>query len=481
VARIGKEETSDVEEGESTQDQVAQGIREIESEIESTWLNSGRSPSVELESGSQVESLYNTLVHEYGNWTVDEYLAKYGGSALTEVAQEPERTIERLAQGLIPDEPPVSLVNDVLSETDIQEFVADLARDRYQSGMVSRSRYRYDEAALHFWASWEAAVDSKDRLFMAHSSQELAELAEELGQIGKAAGWCNLSHSCYGTMAFENFEKGEYDTARQLRQQQLEMANKLVTLATSLKWDRIIILVVQEDVAEILRLLAFAVEKQGDKEECRKQLQISGHAFVKTQQDAREEGLERKLLDLRPDTYDLVLDVYQRLGDRRGQAYGLHWVGIKTLLEGKLDEARERFERSAELSDELLDHRGYAENLLYMGITAFYGGDLDKARELFKRALGFSTEMRIAKIAADSLVWLANVAFEQSEADEGRQRLRQSVPLYQRFELATMADKLDEFAELARKLDKPETAKRLEERGRQIAEFATPSYFEPSY
>jgi len=471
---------SDVEEEESTRNREAQEFRELESQIQSTYFNSGRSPSVELEPGSQIESVYSPLVYEYGNWTVDKYVEKYGESALVEIAQEPERAIERLAQGLMLNPPDFSLVQETVAEAN-KGSVSDQARDKYQRGMASSTRHRYDEAVLHFSESWETALASKDRLYMAHSSRELSELADELGPRSLASDWCLRSAMCYGQLGFESYEEGDYGTARQLRQEELEMRNKLLTLGTLLKFDRITILALQDDVAGTLRNLAFAIENQGDTEESRKQLQISGQAFVKTQQAAREEGLERQLLKWRPDTYEWVLDVFERLEDKKGQAYGLHWVGTETLLEGKLDEARKRFERSAKLSDELLDHWGYAESLLYIGIITFYGGDLDKARELFKRDLEFSTEMGIAKAAADSLVWLANVAFEQGEEDEGHQRLRQSVPLYQRFELAAMAGKLGEFAELARKLDKPETAQRLEERNQQITEFAAPSYFAPSY
>jgi tetratricopeptide (TPR) repeat protein len=409
---------------------------------------------------------------------------KHGVNALLEFPQdETVHPIERLTRGLIPDAPHPSIVVDALAaasaetatptEVDqerVGQVHSDRAADYYRKGL-SNLPGRPDEAVLSFMESWGAALETKDRLFMARSSQELADIANMMGERAKAFSWYMESLRCYRNLAVEK-RSDDYDAARRLFEEEVEVAKKAATMVTvfenplqTLKMHRV--------VADELWSLAEATSLQGNEERARRLLEESADVFVRTVKAAGQGGMEHEILDVFP----RLLVLFEKLEDKKGQAYALHGLGIKTLFEGKLDEARELFECGLTISEEQVDRQGVASNLLYMGIADFYQDRLEDAHALFTRSREASEKARVANVFADSWLWMANIAFEKGDPDEGALCLRRSAEIYAQFESTPIVNKLDEFAQLARDLGKDETARRLVERGREMGEFLRPSYF----
>jgi tetratricopeptide (TPR) repeat protein len=454
-------------------------------------LVAARPPSLGVDpySLSQVEPVYDQLGERYGFDSVDAYLEQQGASALLGFEEGTEDPIMRLARGLIPDAPPESVVEEALANPDedaspategtsddASQVRSGQAAHHYLEGMRSLYLNVYDDAVQSYLASWEAALEGGDKPYMARSAQQLAELADWLGADAKASEWYARSTAVYRKLARESFEGGDHDEARELYTEVLNIANRMADLATILG-SPMKVLHAQALVAKQLSNLALAVRNQGDEEEGRQLLELSRDAFRLTIEEAREQDLEHKLLDQLQD----IRWVSNELEDKRGEAYALHRSGMKALFEGKPDEARKLFDESLAINEDLGDQEGVAENLLYTGISAFYQDEFDEAYGLLGRSLAISDGLGAEKTMGESLLWLANVAFEEDDPDEGRRLLRKGTEEYEQFKPATVVPKLDEYAKLAREMDKEDMAGRLDERAREILVSARPSYFGPSY
>ncbi len=124
-----------------------------------------------------------------------------------------------------------------------------------------------------------------------------------------------------------------------------------------------------------------------------------------------------------------ALQIYERLGHRRGMGFVLHNLGLFALDTGAVDQARHYFERSLALKEETEDPQGRAVVLDGLGQVALLGAEPDVAAERFEAALGIraaagdtsgiaQTEVHLglARLSRDpaSAEALARSALEQS-------------------------------------------------------------------
>ncbi|HVL65185.1 MAG TPA: AAA family ATPase [Actinomycetota bacterium] len=84
--------------------------------------------------------------------------------------------------------------------------------------------------------------------------------------------------------------------------------------------------------------------------------------------------------------YGEALDAYRELGDDAGIAESLYNIAFVGLIEGRLDEARGRFEESRHLYRKHVDERGLAGVTWGLAMVAFIQGDLAAARHLAQDA-----------------------------------------------------------------------------------------------
>ena len=111
--------------------------------------------------------------------------------------------------------------------------------------------------------------------------------------------------------------------------------------------------------------------------------------------------------------------LYEALGDTRGQADALFWIGCFHQL-ARRDHATAVtvFERSLELSAQAGDKAVMAEALRHLGIVAHAGGDLAAARRRLEESTRLRREAGLLAGVAANMVGLAYIAAAQGRADE---------------------------------------------------------------
>lgn len=80
------------------------------------------------------------------------------------------------------------------------------------------------------------------------------------------------------------------------------------------------------------------------------------------------------------------LELYRRLGDRRGQAVALNGLGILLTDQGRYDEARACYEECLELWEELGESHGAAASLSNFAFVLRSQGELERSRGLYQEA-----------------------------------------------------------------------------------------------
>lgn len=109
--------------------------------------------------------------------------------------------------------------------------------------------------------------------------------------------------------------------------------------------------------------------------------------------------------------FDRALAGYRALGDTRGEAEALFWVGcVHQVVRGDDTTATPLFERSAELAEAAGDRYVWSEALRHLGIAAHRDGNLTEARKLLERSTVLRRELRFDAGVAANLVGLAYLA-----------------------------------------------------------------------
>ena len=119
--------------------------------------------------------------------------------------------------------------------------------------------------------------------------------------------------------------------------------------------------------------------------------------------------------------FDHAVRLYQALGDVRGEAEALFWVGcFHQVVRRDNDTAVPMLDRSLELATQARDKMTMSEALRHLGIAAHAAGQLDLARERLEESTRLRRELGQPAGAAANLIGLAYIAAGQGRRDDAR-------------------------------------------------------------
>lgn len=112
--------------------------------------------------------------------------------------------------------------------------------------------------------------------------------------------------------------------------------------------------------------------------------------------------------------FERALQVYRALGDPRGEAEALFWIGCLHQFIRRDDEtAVPYFERAGELAARTGDMPTRAEALRHLGVAAHTAGRLDEARERLEESSRLRREIGNMPGVASNMIGLAYIAAAQ--------------------------------------------------------------------
>lgn len=128
--------------------------------------------------------------------------------------------------------------------------------------------------------------------------------------------------------------------------------------------------------------------------------------------------------------FERAAALYRALGDARGEAEALFWVGCFHQVIGRDNAAAVPvLERSLELAAGAGDKAVMAETLRHLGIAAHFGGQLEAARQRLEESTRLRRELGHLPGAAANMVGLAYVAVAQGRGDDARAILDEAAAL----------------------------------------------------
>jgi tetratricopeptide (TPR) repeat protein len=114
--------------------------------------------------------------------------------------------------------------------------------------------------------------------------------------------------------------------------------------------------------------------------------------------------------------FERATESYRALGDARGEAEALFWIGcLHQVIRRDNETAVPKLEQSRQLAAQVGDKLTEAEALRHLGIAAHVAGRLDQARELLEASSRLRQEVGALAGVASNMVGLAYIA-----AAEGR-------------------------------------------------------------
>ena len=127
---------------------------------------------------------------------------------------------------------------------------------------------------------------------------------------------------------------------------------------------------------------------------------------------AREDSEELPL-------FDRAMRLYQALGDARGEAEALFWVGcFHQVVRRDNDTAVPLLDRSLELATQAGDKMTMSEALRHLGIAAHAAGRLDEARARLEESTRLRRELGQPAGVAANLIGLGYIAAGQGRRDD---------------------------------------------------------------
>jgi tetratricopeptide (TPR) repeat protein len=140
----------------------------------------------------------------------------------------------------------------------------------------------------------------------------------------------------------------------------------------------------------------------------------------------------RFLQDGHEDPHELVLferaaELYQMLGDVRGEGESLFWIGIfHQVVRHDDGTAVPAFQHSHDLAEQAGDKLTLSYALRHLGIAAHAAGRLDAARELLEESVRLRREIGFLPGVAANLVGLTYIAVAQGRRDEAHALLEEA-------------------------------------------------------
>ncbi|MEU8183672.1 tetratricopeptide repeat protein [Micromonospora sp. NPDC049044] len=112
--------------------------------------------------------------------------------------------------------------------------------------------------------------------------------------------------------------------------------------------------------------------------------------------------------------FERALELYQALGDTRGEAEALFWIGcLHQFIRRDNETAVPYLERSCRLAAQVGDKPTWAEALRHLGIVAHAAGRLDEARDLLQESCQLRREIGAPAGVASNMIGLAYIAAAQ--------------------------------------------------------------------
>jgi tetratricopeptide (TPR) repeat protein len=132
------------------------------------------------------------------------------------------------------------------------------------------------------------------------------------------------------------------------------------------------------------------------------------HARFQSASGAAEDPAELPL-------FERAFDLYQTVGDTRGEAEALFWIGcLHQFIRRDHETATPYLERSCALAGEVGDMRTQAEALRHLGIAAHVAGRLEEAREQLEESSRLRREIGALPGIASNMIGLAYIAAAQN-------------------------------------------------------------------
>jgi len=126
-----------------------------------------------------------------------------------------------------------------------------------------------------------------------------------------------------------------------------------------------------------------------------------------------------------------ALALFREVGDTAGCVFVLHNLIVVLFFQGEYAQAQVLIEESLELSRQGGDIRGYAASLLLKGMVLLFEGDIARAHSLLEESLSVSRERGYKWNIATSIHFLGLVAFLQGDVARARSLLEESLVLFQ--------------------------------------------------
>jgi tetratricopeptide (TPR) repeat protein len=112
--------------------------------------------------------------------------------------------------------------------------------------------------------------------------------------------------------------------------------------------------------------------------------------------------------------FERALASYQALGDTRGEAEALFWIGcLHQFIRRDNETAVPYLERSRRLAEQVGDKPTWSEALRHLGIVAHAAGRLDEARDLLETSCQLRREIGALPGVASNMIGLAYIAAAQ--------------------------------------------------------------------
>ncbi len=128
--------------------------------------------------------------------------------------------------------------------------------------------------------------------------------------------------------------------------------------------------------------------------------------------------------------YEVVLEEYARLGDRKNVATAHREMGMLERLQSRFDHARELLEQALGLYRELDDRHNVALTLVALGIVAGEQADLGRSTELFEEALPVLRAVLDRRVTAIVLNNLSINARERQDYARARELLSEALAIH---------------------------------------------------
>jgi tetratricopeptide (TPR) repeat protein len=129
--------------------------------------------------------------------------------------------------------------------------------------------------------------------------------------------------------------------------------------------------------------------------------------------------------------FERALDLYQEIGDRRGEGVALGNLGLAHDQLGELRRAIEYFERDLAIARELGDRRGEGQTLGNLGSTYADLGKTRRAIELYEQSLAIAREIGNRRGEANALGDLGNAYADVGNAWRAIEHLEQNLAITQ--------------------------------------------------